>query len=64
MKYHLMIGEIVNGTGLEQEDARISLDAVVAKLGERLSKTVQDKVAAKLPLELKDVLSGDYAVHT
>ncbi len=64
MKCNEFIQEVVNRTGLDPETARISLDAVVETLGERLTKTLRDKVAAELPVELKQVLSGDYGERT
>ncbi len=62
MQYKEFVTKVKENAGLESmEEAGQIVDAVLETLGERLSKTMKEHLAAQLPLELKEpVLKRTY----
>lgn len=64
MKYIEFIGRVSERSGVDMKEARKRTQAVLYTLGERLSKSLRDKLAAELPNELKVFIFGDWGERT
>lgn len=64
MQYIEFIGRVSERSGIDMKEGRKRTQAVLYTFGERLSKSLRDKVAAELPNELKTFIFGDWGERT
>lgn len=64
MQYMEFIRKVSERSGIDEKEARKRTQAVLYTLGERLSKSLRDKLASEIPNEMKDLVFGDWGERT
>jgi uncharacterized protein (DUF2267 family) len=58
------IRQVSERSGIDEKEARKRTQAVLYTLGERLSKSMRDKLASEIPNEMKEFIFGDWGERT
>ncbi len=64
MQYAEFIRKVSERSGIDAKEARNRMQAVLYTLGERLSKSMRDKLASEIPKEMKEFVYGDWGERT
>ncbi|MEN6463685.1 MAG: DUF2267 domain-containing protein [Syntrophaceae bacterium] len=64
MQFAEFIRKVSERSGIDEKEARRRTRAVLNTLGERLGKSLRDKLASEIPREMKEFVFGDWGERT